>query len=80
MCMISRGTRTALRVAADARGLDVIIRDNGHVQFVGGDYLVNYYPTSRNRTAYVAGAARGIHNVSPEQAAELAFTGGALLR
>ena len=38
-----------------------------------GKLLVNYYPESKNLTAYVAGTKNGIKNVSPEMALEMSM-------
>lgn len=45
---------------------------NGHVQ-IHGPLLVNYYPDSKRRTAYVEGTKQGKHHVSPEEALAMAF-------
>ena len=37
------------------------------------DVLVNYWPTSKNRTAHVRGASAGIRGVTPEQVVKLAL-------
>lgn len=66
---------TYLRKIADKRHPgQVRIHDcgNGHVQ-IYGPLLVNYYPDSRKKTAYIGGTKVGIHGVSPEQALSLAF-------
>lgn len=45
---------------------------NGHIQIVG-PLLINYYPESRKKTAYVDGTKMGREHVSPEQALSMAF-------
>ena len=45
---------------------------NGHIQ-IEGRLLVNYYPDSRKRTAYVAATKQGRHGVNAEQALAMAF-------
>ncbi len=61
-----------LLAAATARGAQVIDRGNGHFQ-IKGRLLVNYYPFSKTRTAYVAGTLHGDKHVSPTQAVAMAF-------
>ena len=58
---------------AQARGLIVVDCGNGHIQLTGGPLLVNYYPESKKRTAYVAGTTLGKLHVTPEQAVQMAF-------
>ena len=45
---------------------------NGHIQ-IQGRLLVNYYPESRKRTAYLDATKEGRHGVSPEEALAMAF-------
>lgn len=66
-------TRTKLEKIAKEHGVQVKWRDGFHVQLVG-KLLVNYYPTSAKRTAYVAGTIGGKHNVSLLQAVKMALT------
>ena len=65
--------RNKLAHLAAERGLKVIWRDNGHVQLTGGPLLINYYPDSKRRSAYVAGTTRARHYVTAEQAVAMAF-------
>jgi 5-methylcytosine-specific restriction endonuclease McrA len=58
---------------AEAKGATVVSHGNGHFQ-IKGALLVNYYPLSKSRTAYVAGTVRGKKNCSPAQAVEMAFS------
>jgi 5-methylcytosine-specific restriction endonuclease McrA len=44
--------------------------NNGHYK-LHGKLLVNYYPFSKNRTAYVAGTTQGHTNISPKRAIEM---------
>jgi 5-methylcytosine-specific restriction endonuclease McrA len=53
------------------RELDFSEPAPGHFQ-IKGQLLVNYYPFSSKRTAYVAGTVRGKHDVSPLEAVEMA--------
>lgn len=62
-----------LRKLAEDRGLLVVDRGGWHVQIIGGPRLANYYPESRRRSLYIAGMKQAFHNVSPEQAVELAL-------
>jgi len=62
-----------LTALATAAGLTVECRGmNGHYQIKGGALLVNYYPLSKNRTAYVSGTNRGPKGVSPAEAIAMA--------
>jgi 5-methylcytosine-specific restriction endonuclease McrA len=63
----------ALNKAAAAKGLRVIQCNEHHFQIVGGPLLVNYYPTTRNSSAYVAGTRQAIKHVTPERAVEMAM-------
>lgn len=58
------------RLVGDSR---VTIRDcgNGHIQ-IKGALLVNYYPTSRRRSAYVAGTTKRYEFVGAAQAIKMA--------
>jgi len=61
-------------IAARKRGCTVVQKGNhGHFQITGGPLLVNYYPTSRKRSAYVAGTTERYEHVSPEDAVAMAF-------
>lgn len=64
---------TRLRQLAEARGLTLIDRGQGHIQLVGGPLLVNYYPLAKKKSAYVAGTTSRVVNVTPEQVVEMAF-------
>lgn len=55
------------------RGLAVVDCGMGHLQITGGPLLVNYYPESKRRSAYVAGTTHRREHVTPEQAVEMAF-------
>lgn len=62
-----------LRALAEKNGLKVIERRNGHVQLSGGALLVNWYPFSKRRNAYVAGTTTGVPYCSAAQAVALAL-------
>jgi 5-methylcytosine-specific restriction endonuclease McrA len=61
-----------LLTAAKKRGAQVVECGGGHFQ-IRGRLLVNYYPFSKKRSAYVAGTLRAEHNISPAQAVAMAF-------
>jgi hypothetical protein len=62
-----------LHAAAKARGLTVQEKAPGHFQILGGALLVNYYPTSRYRSAYVQQTRVGVRNVAPHEACLMAL-------
>lgn len=68
-----RNAETDLRDAAAARGATVAERGAGHFQ-IRGRLLVNYYPFSKGRTAYVDATTHGRKSVSPTEAVEMAFS------
>jgi hypothetical protein len=61
-----------LRKACDERGAKLIERDNGHFQ-IQGALLVNYYPLSKKRSAYVAGTKCKRVDVDHKDAVDMAF-------
>jgi hypothetical protein len=61
-----------LRDAAKARGAEVLDKGSGHFH-IRGRLLVNYYPFSKKRSAYVAGTTRAETHVSATQAVAMAF-------
>lgn len=61
-----------LQNLARSRGVKVIDRGNGHFQLQGPHLLVNYYPFSKNKTAYLAGTVQGVPNCNAEQAVAMA--------
>ena len=64
----------SLAAIAAKRGLRVEERGLGHYQIIGGSCLVNYYPESKRRSAYIAGeTGKARHCISPQQAVEMAF-------
>ena len=54
------------------KNVTVIQLEKGHVQ-IKGKLLVNYYPLSKNRTAYIAGTRRGFKNIGHKQAVTMAL-------
>ena len=61
-----------LELAALERGVEYTDKGNGHIQ-LRGPLLVNYYPTSKNKSAYVAGTKKAAKHVTPEQALDMCF-------
>lgn len=47
-------------------------KGEGHYQLIG-KFIVNYYPHSKGRTAYVSGTFKSIKNVTPEQVIQMCF-------
>jgi len=70
----------SLEELAAERGLSVVDRGNGHLQITGGPLLVNYYPNSKRRSAYVAGTVRRYEHVLPESAIAMCFNPPAVRR
>lgn len=56
-----------LKSIAKSRGIELTVRPNGHIQ-IHGKLLVNYYPLSKTRTAYIAGTTGGVKNTTPKEA------------
>jgi len=55
------------------RGVEYYERgNNGHIQLKGA-LLVNYYPNSKNKSAYVAGTKKALKGVTHEQAIDMCF-------
>ena len=59
--------------AAREKGLRVNDCGNGHLQIIGGPLLVNYWPESKKKSAYVDGTSSKKTNITPEQAVAMAF-------
>lgn len=57
-----------------AEGKSLTIKDcgNGHIQIIG-PMLVNWWPTSKSRTAHVAATRKGFHGVNAVRAIALAM-------
>lgn len=60
-----------LRAYAAERGVEVKDCGNGHIQ-LRGEVLVNWYPLSKRRTAYVGGMTHGVHDVAARRAVAFA--------
>lgn len=71
--MLSKEDLQHLQVLAQEQGVEVIVRPYGHIQ-LKGRLLVNWYPTSKNRTAYVDGCTTSTKHVTAEQAVRMAST------
>lgn len=63
---------TQVKKLAKKHDIEIVERPNGHVQ-LKGDFLVNYYPGSSKKTAYVAGTTKGKKHCTPEQAIRMAI-------
>lgn len=64
---------TQLLKLAEPHGLTVKDCGNGHLQITGGPLLVNYYPESKRRSAYIAGTTQRYEHVSIQKAIEMAM-------
>ena len=62
-----------IKSLAKKHGVEYKERGNGHIQLKGA-LLVNYYPQSKAKTAYIAGTTEGKKNVTPKQAIQMCFT------
>lgn len=60
-----------LKKLCEEYGFQLEEKPNGHFQ-IKGKLLVNYYPYSKNKTAYIAQTAGGFKYVTPEVAVEMA--------
>ena len=71
---MNEATKKRIVEAVLAKGLKVLFRGPScdHVQIVG-PLLVNYYPESKHKTAYVAGTTGRKLHVTPKQAVEMAL-------
>jgi hypothetical protein len=71
---MNEATKRRIVEAVFAKGLKVMFRGSSgsHVQILG-PLLVNYYPDSKKRSAYVAGTTQRKNNVTLEEAVEMAF-------
>lgn len=62
------------RALAKSHALEFKDCGGGHVQIKGNGILVNYYPDSKNRTAYIAGGET-IKHCNPYNAVKLCLVG-----
>lgn len=58
---------------ADRHGLVVQECGAGHFQILGGKLIVNYYPESRRKSAYIQGMKAAHHHVDVKRAVALAL-------
>jgi 5-methylcytosine-specific restriction endonuclease McrA len=61
-----------IKELSEKNGVEFIDKGNGHIQ-LKGKLLVNYYPNSKCRTAYISGTTGSRKNVTPEQAIEMTY-------
>jgi len=61
-----------LKSLAKGKNITVTEKRKGHF-YIKGDLLVNYYPYSEKKTAYVAGTRNAKYGVSPKQAIKMAI-------
>lgn len=61
-----------LEKLCEQRKVKLVDKGNGHLQ-LQGPLLVNYYPNSKKRSAYVAGSVKAATHVSPQQAVAMCF-------
>ena len=61
-----------LKKLAEKSGVEYIDKGNGHVQLKGA-LLVNYYPDSKSKSAYVAGTKKAVKRVTPKEAVAMCF-------
>jgi hypothetical protein len=64
---------TQLRKTATRVGAQVELKGAGHFH-IQGALLVNYYPFSKKRTAYVANTTKSVAHLEPRDAVKLAMT------
>lgn len=64
---------TKLEKLAKPHGLTVKDCGNGHIQITGGPMLVNWWPSSKKRTAHVGATRKGFTGVTPERAIKMAM-------
>jgi hypothetical protein len=63
-----------LKKRAEQRGLTIQCVSEGHYKVSGKDNIVvNYWPTSKNRTAHVDGTKAGVKGCTPEDVIKLAL-------
>jgi len=63
---------TKMCLLAEGAGVEFIKKGANHYQFKGL-LLVNYYPNSKDKSAYIAGTKKAHKNVTPEQAVAMCF-------
>ena len=63
---------TKMMLLAESAGVEFIKKGANHYQFKG-PLLVNYYPKSKSKSAYIAGTKKALQQVTPEQAVAMCF-------
>lgn len=63
-----------LKKLAAQKGLRVVDCGNGHIQVTGGPLLVNWWPESKRRTAYIGSTKQGVSGATPERVVRMALT------
>lgn len=61
-----------LETLAKKSGVEYIDKGSGHIQ-LKGPLLVNYYPNSKSKSAYVAGTKKAAKRVTPKEAIAMCF-------
>lgn len=69
---LNKGDCMELKTLALESGVEYIDKGNGHIQLKGA-LLVNYYPNSKSKSAYIAGTKRASKQVTPEEAIKMCF-------
>lgn len=62
-----------LETAVRKAGLVLEQKSDQHFQIKGGKLLVNYYPLSKKRTAYVDSTKQGFSHIDPDTAVQMAL-------
>ena len=65
--------------AKGIEGIEIIDKGNGHIQ-VKGKLLVNWYPTSKEKSAYIAGTRKKFIGVSYKSVINMALTAPPICR
>ncbi len=63
-------TKPYMQELCAEKGIELIDKGNGHLQ-LKGDLLVNYYPLSKDKSAYVAGTKKAVKGVIPSDAVNM---------
>lgn len=70
---LNRRDEKKLRDMCSDKGIKLMKRPHGHWQ-LAGPLLVNYYPDSKDKSAYIAGTTGRVKRVSITQAIEMCFS------
>jgi len=71
---VNMGIIEQLERLAHQHNMAVRVLEHGHIQITGGNLLVNYYPFSKNRTAYVGQTVKGIKGCTATEAIQMALS------